>query len=97
MRVAYSDAILNLSMVSGVGVGVRERLAFKLRKLLEIGNLGNPGSQYANLFMTLIDIRKGKWQIKFEPSKLQGLHISHLIIPCSRIADRIQHLICNRP
>jgi hypothetical protein len=25
--------------------------------------------------------------------KLQGLHISHLIIPCSRIADHIQHVL----
>jgi hypothetical protein len=42
------------------------------------------------------DIRNRKWEIKFEPYRLQGLHISHLMIPCSRIADRIQHLICQR-
>jgi hypothetical protein len=29
-------------------------------------------------------------------SKLQRLHISHLKIPYSRTADRIQHLICLR-
>jgi hypothetical protein len=53
----------------------------------------NPGSQYANLFMTS---EKVNGNSNVESSKLQGLHISHLIIPCSRIADHIQHLICLR-
>jgi hypothetical protein len=51
----------------------------------------NPGSQYANLFMTSEKVN-GK-------SNLNHLNYkgSHLIIPC-RIADRIviQHLICLR-